>query len=328
MIRIQKLRIQTPMFQSPMAGCTDLAFRLIAREHGLELAFTEMISAEALIRKSRKTQDLMRRVENDAPLACQLVGHSASSMGEAAGIVESLGFEMIDINCGCPVRKITRQGAGAALLRHPENAAKIFRSVVRHVKKVPVTAKTRTGYDDPSGREAVRLAKLAEEAGLALITVHGRTQAQGYTGKADWKPIRLVKKAVKIPVFGNGDIFAPQDASRMIEEAGCDGIAIGRGALGNPWLYAQIRALWAGKKIKTPSFSEKRKTALKHIRLTAEYDGPRLGLLKSHHIGPWYFKGCPGVAQLREKIHRSRSLEEVMDAIGAFEPASGSTNAA
>lgn len=314
------IKMKTPMFQSPMAGCTDLAFRLIAREHGLELAFTEMISAEALVREHRKTSGLLRRVKADTPTACQIFGHSPETMGKAASIVESLGFELLDINCGCPVRKITGQKAGAALLKDPERAGKIFRSVVRHVKKIPVTAKMRAGYHDPSGQEAIRLAKLAEDTGLAFITVHGRTRAQGYSGKADWNTIAKVKKAVTIPVFGNGDIFAPADALRMMEETGCDGIAIGRGALGNPWLYAQIRGLLAGKKIKPPAFAEKKKVALEHIRLTLKYDGARTGLLKSRHIGPWYFKGCPGASHLRQSIHRSRSCEEIMEQIKRFRP--------
>jgi nifR3 family TIM-barrel protein len=301
-----------------MAGCTDLAFRLIAREHGLELAFTEMISSEALVREHKKTSGLLLRTPQDHPTACQLVGHSPASMGKAAAIIEELGFEVVDINCGCPVRKITGQEAGAALLKDPGKAEEIFRSVKSHVKAVPVSAKMRIGYNDASGKEAVHLAKLAADSGFSFITVHGRTRAQGYAGRADWKAIAKVKKAVPIPVFGNGDIFAPQDALKMLEETGCDGVAIGRGALGNPWLYSQIKELLAGKKVHTPSLEDRKNVAVQHILLEAKFDGPKTGLLKSRHVGPWYFKGCPGASQLREQIHRSRSCEEVIEQIKAF----------
>lgn len=301
-----------------MAGCTDLAFRLIAREHGLELAFTEMISAEALIRQRPKTLDLLRRTKDDSPTACQIVGRSADSMGRAATIVESLGFEMVDINCGCPVRKIAGQEAGAALLRDPERAEAIFRAVLSGVRKIPVSVKMRAGFQDPSGKEAIRLARVAEDAGLALVTVHGRTKAQGYSGKADWTVIAKVKKAVAIPVFGNGDIFAGEDALRMINETGCDGVAIGRGALGNPWLYGQIRDLVNEKKTRHPSLDERKLVVLNHLRLAEKFDGPRLALLKSRHIAPWYFKGFRNASRLREKIHGAHSLREIKDLIRNF----------
>jgi len=234
--------------------------------------------------------------------------------------VESLGFDLLDINCGCPVRKITGQEAGAALLKDPDRTRKIFHSVVRHVKKIPVSAKTRIGYNDPSGKEAIRLARIAEDSGFVLVTVHGRTRTQGYSGKADWEAIRRVKRSATIPIFGNGDIFAPEDALRMMEQTGCDGIAIGRGALGNPWLYGQIRDLFSGKKPAQPDFTEKKRTALRHLRLVSKYDGLKIALLKSRHIAPWYFKGCHGASQLREKINRSRSFREIEKRVREFEP--------
>ena len=180
-----------------------------------------------------------------------------------------------------------------------------------HVKKIPVTVKMRLGFNDPSGREALCLALLAEKHGLAAITVHGRTRAQGYTGKADWKAIGLVKKALKIPVFGNGDIFVPEDAKRMMETAGCDGVAIGRGALGNPWLYNGIRSVLSGKTPEEPTFEEKKRVVLEHIRLEVKYAGEKTGVLQSRKIAPWYFKGCPNVAQLRHKINSATSLDEM-----------------
>ena len=311
MIKLGKLSLENPVFQSPMADCTDIAFRLIAREFGLELAFTEMISAEALARENKRTFPLARRVPRDNPLGAQLVGHCPDSMGKAAAMIETMGFEVLDLNFGCPVRKVTGPGAGSALLKRPDLAAKIFKNVITRIKKIPVTVKMRTGFTDPSGKEALCIARLAEEHGISAITIHGRTRAQGYTGKADWGVIELVKKAVKIPVFGNGDIFTPEDAKRMMEVTGCDGVAIGRGALGNPWLYAGIRAVLAGRSPSQPSFEEKKRVALEHIRLEVQYEGEKMGALQSRKIASWYFKGCPNVAQLRNKTNRAASLKEM-----------------
>ncbi|MFH1799915.1 MAG: tRNA dihydrouridine synthase DusB [Candidatus Omnitrophota bacterium] len=311
MIKLGKLSLKTHVFQSPMADCTDIAFRLVARELGLELAFTEMISAEALARENKRTLPLLRRVPGDRPLGAQLVGHSPNSMGKAAAMIEAMGFEILDLNFGCPVRKVTGPGAGSALLQRPDLAAKIFKNVMTHVKRIPVTVKMRTGFTDPSGTEALSIAHLAEEHGLSAVTIHGRTRAQGYTGKADWGVIKLVKKNLKIPVFGNGDIFAPEDAKRMMETTGCDGVAVGRGALGNPWLYAGIRAVLSGQMPDPPSFEEKKRVALEHIRLEVQYEGEKMGVLQSRKIAAWYFKGCPNVAQLRNKINRVSSLKEM-----------------
>lgn len=321
MIKLGKVTLKTPVFQSPMADCTDIAFRLIARDLGLELAFTEMISAEALARENKRTLPLVRRVRGDKPLGAQLVGHNPASMGKAAAIIEALEFDILDLNCGCPVRKVTGPGAGSALLQRPDIAEKIFKNVMAHVKKIPVTVKMRAGFTDPSGNEAVTLARLAEDHGLAAVTVHGRTRAQGYTGKADWKPIERVKKALKIPVFGNGDIFAAADAGRMMEITGCDGVAIGRGALGNPWLYAGIQATLNGKHPIDPNFEEKKRVALEHIRLEIRYEGKKAGVLRSRRIAAWYFKGCPNVAQFREKINHAASFEEMAGLITSLKPA-------
>ncbi len=318
MIKLGKFSLKTPVFQSPMADCTDIAFRLIARKHGLELAFTEMVSAEALARKNERTLPLVRRVPGDKPLGVQIVGHNPDSMGKAAAMLETMGFEILDLNFGCPVRKVTGPGAGSALLRQPDLAAKIFKNVMAHVKKIPVTVKMRTGFADPSGKEALLIARLAEEHGLSAVTIHGRTRAQGYAGKADWGVIGLIKKALKIPVFGNGDIFAPEDAKRMIEITGCDGVAIGRGALGNPWLYAGIHSVLAGHAPKQTSFEEKKRVALEHIRLEVKYEGEKMGVLQSRRIATWYFKGCPNVAPLREKVNRARSLKEMLELIEDF----------
>ncbi len=318
MIKLGKLSLKTPVFQSPMADCTDIAFRLIAREFGLELAFTEMISAEALVRKNNRTLPLLRRIRKDRPLGAQLVGHNPVSMGKAAAMIEAMGFEILDLNFGCPVRKVTGPGAGSALLQRPDLAAKIFENVMTHVKKIPVTVKMRTGFTDPSGKEALSIALLAQEHSLSAVTLHGRTRAQGYTGKANWGVIGLVKKALKIPVFGNGDIFIPEDAKRMMEMTGCDGVAIGRGGLGNPWLYDGIRSCLAGRTPSQPSFEEKKRVALEHIKLEIQYEGEKMGVLRSRKIAAWYFKGCPNVTHLREKVNRAGSLKEMHGLIEDF----------
>lgn len=319
MIRIGKIKLNNPVFQSPMADCTNIAFRTIARRLGLELAFTEMISAEALTRQNRQTLPLLRRIRGDKPLGAQLVGHNPISMGKAAAMIESLGFDVLDLNFGCPVRKVTSPGAGSALLQKPALSEKIFRSVMANIKKIPVTVKMRLGFTDASGKEAIRIAHIAEAHGLAAITVHGRTRAQGYSGKADWSAIGLVKRAVKIPVFGNGDIFTPEDAERMMKVSGCDGVAVGRGALGNPWLYAGIRTLLEGHRApKEPSLEEKKKILLEHVRLEAKYEGEKKGVLHSRKIAAWYFKGCPHVALFRNKINQAATLREICSLIEDF----------
>lgn len=318
MIKIGSLSLKTPVFQSSMSDCTDIAFRLIACKLGLELAFTEMISAEALVRGNENTLSMLRRIPADKPLGVQLVGHTPDSMGKAAEIVESMGFDILDLNFGCPVRKVTRPGAGSALLQNPGLAGKIFESVMAHIKNIPVTVKMRTGFTDPSGKEALCIASLAQEHGLAAVTVHGRTRSQGYSGKADWGVIGLVKKALKIPVFGNGDIFAPEDAKRMMEMTGCDGVAIGRGALGNPWLYDGIRSVLSGHLPIEPSFEEKKRVAIEHIRLEIKYEGDHTGVLHSRKIMTWYFKGCPNVTLFRDKINTAASLNEMLSLIENF----------
>ncbi len=321
MVKIGQFTLKTPVFQSPMADCTDTAFRLIARNLGLEFAFTEMISAEALVRGNKRTLPLLRQVKKDTPLGAQLVGHNPASMGKAAAILEDKGFDILDINCGCPVRKVTSTGAGSALLQNPALSQKIFRSVMKQIKRIPVTVKMRSGFLDPSGQEALRLGLLAQEEGLSAITVHGRTRAQGYSGKADWDAISLVKKAVRIPVFGNGDIFCPDDAKRMMELTECDGVAVGRGALGNPWIYAGISTLLSGKKPRLPSFAEKKRVALDHLKLEVKYEGEKMGVLRCRRIAAWYFKGCPNVAQLRDKINRSATFKEMTVCIKDFNAA-------
>lgn len=305
-----------------MAACTDLAFRLIAREKGMEFAFLEMVSAHALLQRNAKTLELMKTVPEDRPLGAQLVGCDAGAMGEAAAIVEEMGFDLLDLNLGCPVPKITGggEGAGSALLRSPDKAEAIFKSVVRNVKRIPVTAKMRLGYDDASGAEAVAVARRAEDAGLAAVAVHGRTRAQQYAGKADYSAIGRVKAAVRIPVIGNGDVLSAADARRLRETSGCDAVMIGRGGLGNPWIYRDVEEGLRNPEHRPapPSLEDRRATLLRHLELEVRHEGERLAILKMRRVGCWYMNGLPGAGEFRNRVCRAESVAALRELIENF----------
>src|SRR3989338_3776963 len=268
MLQLRSLTLKSGIVQSPMAGCTDLAYRLLSRSYGMEFCFLEMVSAESLIRSNQGAEELMKTVPEDKPLGAQIVGCRPEAMGEAAKIAEGLGYDLLDINFGCPVPKIAGQGAGSALLNKPNEARAIFNAVVKAVKKIPVTVKMRLGVADGSGQEAANIAKIAEECGVSAITVHGRTRTQGYTGTAKYESIRRVKDAVRIPVIGNGDVISAADAERMKKTARVDGIMIGRGSLGNPWIFKNIEnALNGNSPSAEPSCQEKKEALLRHFEL-------------------------------------------------------------
>jgi nifR3 family TIM-barrel protein len=320
MIQLKDLKLKTNIIQSPMAGCTDLAFRILARRRGMEFSFLEMISANGLMHESENTHDLMKTLPEDRPLGAQLVGAEADIMGAAAEKIENMGFDLLDLNLGCPVRKVTCNGAGSAMLKDLKNAAKVFKAVVNAVKKIPVTIKVRKGYEDDSGQEAVEIAKVAQDCGIQAITVHGRTRAQGYTGKADWVAIGKVKKAVQIPVIGNGDVLNGADAKRMFEISGCDGIMIGRGSLGNPWIYSEIRSqLYSSETYTPPTLEEKRQTVLEHMELEEKFEGPERATFHMRRIGAWYIGGMPNAAHWRAELNKARDISQIRAAlIGAF----------
>ncbi len=316
MLQLKSLTLNSPVIQSPMAGCTDLAFRLISRKRGMEFSFLEMISANGLVRESENTFHLMKTVPEDRPLGAQLVGCEPDVMAAAAEKIEAMGFDLLDLNLGCPVRKITSQGAGAAMLIEPEKTKEVFERVVKAVKNIPVTVKMRKGYTDDSGQEAVLIAKIAEDSGISMITVHGRTQAQGYTGTADWEAIGKVKRAVKIPVIGNGDVLNADDAKRMQEVTGCDGIMIGRGGLGNPWIYGAIRSkLYSQETYIEPTPDDKKETVLEHMALEAAHEGEERAVFHMRRIGGWYIAGVPQASFWRAQLNKCKTLTEIRDVI-------------
>jgi nifR3 family TIM-barrel protein len=315
-LQLKQLRLPR-VVQSPMANCTDLPFRLIARAQGMAFAFLEMISAEALVRDIPQTREMMQTTPEDRPLGAQLVGCDPDVMGEAAAKLEAMGFDLVDINLGCPVPKIVCKGGGSMLLREPVTAGRIFTRVVRAVRRVPVTVKMRLGFSDGSGAEAARIARIAEDCGVNAVAVHGRTREQGYSGTADYDAIRRIKTAVSIPVIGNGDVVDGASARRLLEISGCDGVMLGRGALGNPWIYREIEAaLDGGPPPAPPTLAERKAILLRHVDLQERYETEPLGHLR--RIICWYFKDLPGVAAFRDRINRSQSIPEMRGLIDAF----------
>lgn len=288
----------------------------------MEFAFLEMVSAHALVQKNPKTLELLKTVPEDRPLGAQLVGCDPDVMGEAAVIIEEMGFDLLDLNLGCPVPKITGggDGAGSALLRQPDKSEAIFRKVVGAVKKIPVTVKMRLGYGDPSGAEAADIARRAEAAGVCAVAVHGRTRVQQYTGKANYEGIAKVKAAIKIPVIGNGDVGSAEDARRLLRVSGCDGVMIGRGGLGNPWIYRNVAEGLrdASRAPYAPTMDERRQTLLKHMDYEVRFEGERLAVLKMRRIGCWYFNGLAGAAEFRARICRAESSAEMRELISGF----------
>ena len=324
MIQLKSLILKSDIIQSPMAGCTDLAYRLLSRGYGMEFCFLEMVSAESLIRNNQGAEELMKTVPEDKPLGAQIVGCRPEAMGEAAQMVENLGYDLLDINFGCPVPKIAGQGAGSALLNRPDEARSIFNAVVKAVKKIPVTVKMRLGVADDTGQEAAKIAKIAEECGVSAITVHGRTRVQGYTGTANYESIRRVKEAVKIPVIGNGDILSAADAERMKQTALVDGIMIGRGGLGNPWIFKSIESALSGNgELPEPTFEIKKEALLKHFELELAHRDEKIAVLHMRRIACWYFKNIPGVNDFRTAVNVCKSAAEMRRLIEDFVPLTG-----
>lgn len=296
---------------APMAGVTDLAFRQICREHGAALTVTEMVSTKALCYQDRKTPRLLALGEDEHPAAAQVFGHEPETMAEGAKIARAVsGCDIIDINMGCPAPKIVNNGDGSALMRDPALAARVIEAVVKAVD-VPVTVKFRKGWDEKSVN-CVEFARMAEAAGAAAITIHGRTRAQQYSSKADWDAIRAVKQAVSIPVFANGDVAEPADAVRILEYTGADAVMIGRGALGDPWIFERANALIeTGVCPPLPPFAERIGTAVRQIELAAAQKGEYIAMLEARRHVNCYLKYERGLKTFKTRICALERLEQL-----------------
>ncbi len=307
MMKIGNVELKNNIFLAPMAGVTDLAFRIICDRFGAGLSYTEMVSAKALSFADKKTGTLMK-TEN-LPTAVQLFGSDPDIMADAVPEVEKNGL-FTDINMGCPAPKIAGNGEGSALMRDLSKAEKIIGAVCERATK-PVTVKMRSGWDD-NHINAVELARIAENCGAAAVTVHGRTREQYYSGKADRNIIRKVCEVVSIPVIANGDIFTAYDAKSMLEETGASAVMVGRGSQGNPWIFRQINELFSlGEVLTNPTAEERISLAMEHITLMCELKGEYIGIREARKHGSWYIKGLSGAAQLRNKINSATSLEEM-----------------
>jgi len=295
-----------------MAGVTDLAFRLICKEYADVGLTTEMVSAKGLYYKDKKTASLMQLDEREKPISIQIFGSEPEIIRQIIPEVEKFSPTSIDINMGCPMPKIVNNGDGSALMKNPQLAGRVVRAA-KDVATVPVTVKIRKGWDSTTAPE---FAKVLEDAGADMITVHGRTREQFYQGFADWDVIREVKNSVKIPVIGNGDIFSGEDAKRMLEETGCDGVMIGRGAEGNPFIFKQVdEYLNAGKITYFPTNKEKIEAAIHHVNLVCELKGENRGVLEARKHIAWYIKGIPHSNELKTKVFTISKMSEMLDVL-------------
>lgn len=309
-LKIGNVELENRYILAPMAGVTDLPFRLLCKEQGAGLLCMEMISAKALQYKNRNTKALLEIDSREYPVSLQLFGSDPHIISEQAKQIEELPFQILDINMGCPVPKVVRNGEGSALMKNPKLVYDIVYAASHAIKK-PVTVKIRKGFDDDSVN-AVEIAKVIEAAGGAAVAVHGRTREQYYSGKADWDIIRQVKEAVSIPVIGNGDVNTASKAEDMFKETGCDGVMVGRGCQGNPWIFSELLQYEeTGKVPPRPDMDEIKKTMLRHARLQIEFKGDYLGIREMRKHVAWYTKGMEGSAKLRDEINHVESYEEL-----------------
>ena len=316
-MQIGKIKLTVPLALAPMAGITDLPFRLICRRLGCGMTVSEMVSAKGLLYKNVKTTDMLRIDDGERPTAIQLFGSVPDELAEAARMVEASGADMIDFNMGCPVPKIVNNGEGSALMKNPQLAHDILAAMVKAVK-IPVTVKFRAGWDD-AHRNAVEVAKAVEAAGVSAVAVHGRTRQQFYEGKADWQIIADVKKAVSVPVFGNGDIFTVADGERMLAETGCDGLMIGRGADGNPWLFRELAAVLRGEVVPDkPTLEERVMQAAEHLQMLIDYKGEYISVKEMRRHISAYLKGMPHAAEFRGRFHKVDTKEQFLELLEEY----------
>ncbi|MGL4791947.1 MAG: tRNA dihydrouridine synthase DusB [Anaerotignaceae bacterium] len=309
-MKIGNVTLENNIFLAPMAGVTDLPFRVICKGMGCGLVYSEMVSAKGMFYESKNTSKLLDIDERERPVAVQIFGSEPEIMGDMARRLEDYPIDIIDVNMGCPAPKIVKNGEGSALMKTPELVGEIVKTLTT-VQKKPVTIKFRKGFDDNS-INAVEIAKIAEKNGAAAVAVHGRTREQYYSGKADWDIIKEVKRAVNIPVIGNGDIFKAQDAKALIDHTNCDAVMVGRGAQGNPWIFNQINHfLTTGEFLPMPTNEERAKMALTHAKMLVEYKGVYTGVREMRRHLSDYTKGMKGAAEMRGKINTAETFEEI-----------------
>jgi nifR3 family TIM-barrel protein len=300
MAKIGAFEPASRLFLAPLAGVTDKSFRRLCAEQGAALVCSEMVSAKALCHRNKNSEELLRTDAREGPVAFQIFGSDPEIMAEAAALLDGRGNVLLDVNMGCPVPKVVKNGEGSALLQNPLLAGRIVEAMKSRTKK-PVTVKIRAGWDRDSVN-AVEMARTLESAGADAICLHGRTREQYYSGKADWGLIGHVKASVKIPVIGNGDVCCPEDAARMLRETGCDYVMVARGALGNPWIFSGER----------PSRNERATMFVRHARLAAEHKGERMAVLEMRKHAGWYFKGAPGAAAFRHAVNQITRLDDLI----------------
>jgi len=315
-MKIGNLTLQNITILAPLAGITNLPFRLLAKEAGCALVYTEMISSNGLVRHDKKTIHMMSHLPEEKPLAVQLFGSDPAVMAKAAAMAQSSGADIIDINMGCPVKKVLKTGAGAALMKHPEKIEAVLKAVRKSIN-IPLTIKLRTGWD-ASGAQAIEIARIAEACGTDAITVHPRTVSQGFGGVADWSIITALKKQVSIPVIGNGDIHQPEDALRMKTVTGCNGIMIGRAAIGNPWIFPQVLVLFKGDEIPPVTLTDRFSVMTRYLNLSVQHFGEQRACKMMRSRLGWFAKGLPNASKFRESIKHISSEKQAIDLMETY----------
>lgn len=316
-LKIGNVELNNPFILAPMAGVCDLPFRLLCKEKGAAMVCTEMVSAKAIYYNNRNTEELLTIDKNEGPVSLQLFGSEPKLMAEMAKRIEERDFDILDFNMGCPVPKVVNNGEGSALMKNPVLAGNIIEAMANAISK-PVTVKIRAGFD-AEHINAVEIARIAESSGAAAITVHARTREQYYSGKADRDIIRQVKEAVSIPVIGNGDIDCYESAKHMLEYTGCDGVAIGRGAEGNPWIFEELNAFHNGLEYNKPSLLEVKEMIMRHARMLIEYKGEYIGIREMRKHAAWYTAGFKGASKLRGRLNEASNINELEEIIMGFD---------
>jgi len=312
-MRIGTLLLKNHLSLAPMAGITNTVFRSIARDFGCALAFTEMISAEGLVRGNNKSEEYLRRLPRDCPLGIQLFGSDAAVFAEAARIAAARGAELIDVNMGCPARKVLRIGGGAFLMKDPEKVRSIL-AAVRAAVSIPLTIKLRSGWGRPNAGE---IAAMAEDCGVDAVILHPRTPEQGFSGKADWRLIGKVKKMLRVPVIGNGDVLSVSDVIRMQETTGCDGVMIGRGSMGNPWIFGYIQQ-YREKGPFAPDIEERRRVMVYHMDMNMKFFERKTALRLTRQNLSWYARGLPGSSDFRREVSGAEGEESIRSLIAKY----------